>query len=151
MSAQRLILIGGAGSFLLLAGAFLFQLAGYPPCAMCLWQRWPHAVAIAIAFIALIFPHRLLAVCGALAALVTSAIGFFHSGVEQDWWEGPSTCTGGALGDLSGADLLSTTGPRVVMCDVISWQMFGLSMATWNGIFSAVLVVIWIMAARRAN
>src|SRR3546814_5018381 len=34
----------------LLAGAYGFQyFAGLPPCEMCLWQRYPHFVAVALA------------------------------------------------------------------------------------------------------
>ncbi len=151
MTRQRLMILAAAGSAALLGGAFIFQLLGYPPCRMCFWQRWPHALAIVIGIIAVVMPHRILAVFGALAAATTAGIGFFHSGVEQGWWEGPTSCTGGGgLSGLDGADLLSVDGPRVIMCDVISWQMFGLSMAAWNGILSAFLVVIWVIAARRA-
>ncbi len=146
MTSRFLILLATAGSAALLGGAFIFQAMGYPPCTMCLWQRWPHAVAILIGFAALTFGNRALAWLGALAALTTSAIGFYHAGVEQKWWLGPSTCTGS--GAITG-DLLSTDTPRLVMCDVISWQMFGLSMAAWNALFSLILVGVWIMAARR--
>jgi disulfide bond formation protein DsbB len=37
-----------------------------------------------------------------------------------------------------------------VRCDAIPWEMFGVSMAGWNVIVSALLVLIWQMAARRA-
>jgi len=36
------------------------------------------------------------------------------------------------------------------MCDVVSWELLGLSMASWNALFSAVLVVLWISALRRS-
>lgn len=76
---------------------------------------------------ALAFGIRALAWLDApLAALTTGLIGVYHAGVEQKLWAGPSTCTGG--GPIA-ADLLSTDSPRLVMCDVISWQVFGLSMA----------------------
>jgi disulfide bond formation protein DsbB len=143
-----LILLAAAGSAGLLGGAFLFQLAGYPPCAMCLWQRWPHAAAIGIGALALVLGWRWLAGFGALAALTTAGIGVYHSGVERDWWEGPTSCTGSALN--AGGDLLATDGPSLVMCDVVSWQLFGLSMASWNALFSLVLVAFWLAALRRA-
>jgi disulfide bond formation protein DsbB len=73
----------------------------------------------------------------------------FHTGVERDWWEGPSSCTGGSsLEGLTGADLLSVAGPRVVMCDQVSWELFSLSMASWNAILSLVLMIGWIIAFR---
>lgn len=149
----RLIAIATAGHAGLLGGAFLFQLAGYAPCAMCLWQRWPHAAAILLGVLALAgIAPRLMALGGALAAATTSAIGAYHAGVEQDWWEGPSACSGGGgLGGLTGGDLLSTDIPEtLVLCDEIVWQL-GLTMAGWNMVLSAGLAVIWVLAARRAS
>ena len=150
MTRTHLTTLAAAGSAALLAGAYIFQALGYPPCAMCLWQRWPHFAAIAIGVIAWKVRSVLLPILGALAAATTSAIGVYHTGVERDWWEGPTSCTGtgGGLDGLSGADLLSVTGPRVVMCDQVSWELFGLSMASWNALFSAGLVLIWIAAIR---
>ncbi len=149
MTRQLMIILSAGGSTALLAGAFLFQALGYPPCAMCLWQRWPHVAAIVIGVIALRYGGKLWPVMGALAAATTAAIGIFHTGVERDWWEGPSSCTGGgALDGLSGADLLTVTGPRVVMCDQVSWEFLTLSMASWNALWSLLLVVGWLLAAR---
>jgi disulfide bond formation protein DsbB len=149
MTRNLMILLSAGGSAALLAGAFLFQALGYPPCAMCLWQRWPHAAAILIGVLALRFPGRVLPLLGALAAATTAGIGVFHTGVERDWWEGPSSCTGGSsLEGLTGADLLSVAGPRVVMCDQVSWELFSLSMASWNAILSLVLMIGWIIAFR---
>lgn len=149
MTRQMLTTLAAAGSFALLAGAYLFQFMGYPPCQMCYWQRWPHFAAIAIGVIAYFVPQRIIALAGALAAFTTAAIGIYHTGVERDYWEGPSSCTGSGLGSLSAEDLLSTTdGPRLVMCDQVSWELLGLSMASWNALFSVVLVLVWMKAAR---
>ena len=149
MTRQFLVAISAGGSAALLAGAYLFQALGYPPCAMCLWQRWPHFAAIVIGIVAWKIGGRFLPALGALAAATTAAIGVFHTGVERGLWEGPSTCTGGgSLDGLSGADLLTITGPNVVMCDQVSWELFSLSMASWNALLSAVLVIGWVMAIR---
>jgi disulfide bond formation protein DsbB len=143
------------GSAALLAGAFLFQAIGYAPCQMCLWQRWPHAAAVVIGVVMLAgIAPRATAYLGAFAAFVTAAIGAFHAGVEQGWWEGPTSCSGAGndLGALSGSDLLSTAiQDTVIMCDEIVWQLAGLSMAGWNMALSLVLVLIWLRAARMAD
>ena len=147
MTRNQMIILAAGGSAALLAGAFIFQALGYPPCAMCLWQRWPHAAAIVIGILALAIQGRLLPILGALAAGTTGAIGVFHTGVERDWWEGPTSCTGsGSLTGLSGSDLLAIEGPRVVMCNQVSWEFLTLSMPSWNALFSFVLMGAWIMA-----
>jgi len=150
MTRASLILLAAGGSLALLAGAFVFQALGYAPCAMCLWQRWPHAAAIAIGVLALALRGPALPLLGALAALTTAGIGIYHTGVERDWWEGPTSCTGSGLGGLAGGDLLATDGPRLVMCDQVSWELLTLSMPSWNALFSLALVVVWLLAARRA-
>ncbi|HSG54884.1 MAG TPA: disulfide bond formation protein B, partial [Paracoccaceae bacterium] len=135
----------------LLLGAFGFQhLGGLAPCKLCLWQRWPHAVAIAIGLVVLFSNRFALAWLGALAALTTSAIGAYHVGVEQGWWEGPTTCTSSGVGGLSADQLLDQImSAPLVRCDDIAWQMLGISMAGWNAILSLALMCVWISAARR--
>lgn len=157
MSERRplsLVALATLGHMALLGGAYAFQLAGYAPCKMCLWQRWPHWAAIVLGSLALarVAPR---AMCGlaALAALTTAGIGAFHAGVEQGWWPGPTSCTGGGagLGGLSGADLLSTNvADTIVMCDDIVWQI-GLTMAGWNAVASLALAGLWIAAWRQAG
>lgn len=141
------ILLAGFGSALILAGALLFQyVGGLAPCPMCLWQRWPHLAAVLIAIIAVTIGwrfRRVLAGFGGAAALATSVIGAFHAGVEQKWWEGPSTCTAPDRSELSAAELLTALQTTsVVRCDEIVWQ-WGLSMAGWNALISLSLAGLW--------
>ncbi len=153
LTRPMLTLIAMLGSALVLAGAFAFQyIGGLAPCQLCLWQRWPHAAAVLIGMLALALGWRVLALLGAIAALTTAAIGAFHVGVEQKWWNGLASCTAGSIKGISTADLLN---PDVVVaapvrCDQIAWQLAGISMAGWNVIFSLALMAIWVMAARRA-
>lgn len=145
MTRQTLILLAAGGSAALLLGAFYYQLNGYPPCQMCIWQRWPHAAAVGIGALAFLMPLAIWPWLGALAAAATAGIGVYHTGVERDWWDGPASCAG-SVGNLGG-DLLSLDGPPLVMCDIPSWIWLGLSMASWNALASAGLAVIWLTAA----
>jgi disulfide bond formation protein DsbB len=38
----------------------------------------------------------------------------------------------------------------VVRCTDVAWEMLGLSMASWNAIFSFALVGVWLIAMRRS-
>lgn len=153
MTRNNLIIIAAGGSLGLLLGAFAFQyIGGMVPCVLCLYQRWPHAAAVLIGLMGLKIGGRVLPLLGALAAATSAGIGVFHVGVEQKWWDGLAACTVDTLSGVSGADLLNTdlTVGAPVRCDAIPWEMFGVSMAGWNVIVSALLVLIWLMAARRA-
>ena len=158
--ALRLALLAGLGSAALLAGAFAFQALGYAPCRMCIWQRWPHVAAAALAVIAAgnwrflpPVPRAALAALGTLAALLAAGLGLFHTGVERGWWAGPASCSvsGGDLSGLGGADLLNfDAAPALVRCDEVAWSLGGLSMASWNALLSLGLAALWVLAARAA-
>ncbi|WP_336098417.1 disulfide bond formation protein B [Roseovarius sp. CH_XMU1461] len=151
---QRNVLIGLAslGSLALLVGAFGFQhLGGLPPCKLCIWQRYPHALAVLIGVAAVAIRGRLLPLLGLAAALTTAGVGLYHTGVERGWWEGPTTCTSSGTSGLSADDLFDKimTAP-VVRCDDVAWELLGLSMASWNGILSLGLAALWFLAYRRS-
>jgi len=134
----------------MLLAAFGFQHLGeLPPCKMCIWQRWPHVAAVGLGILALASGARAFAALGGLAALSTAAIGFYHAGVEQSWWEGPSTCTSGPVANLSAEELMEQimTAP-LVRCDDIPWELLGISMAGWNAIVSLGLAGLWLLALR---
>lgn len=139
----------------LLGGAFAFQhLGGLAPCALCLWQRWPHAAVVALCLLALAFgPGRWTAVLLALAAgalLAGAGIAAFHVGVEQHWWQGTAEC-GSAFGPAGSIDELRARllAQPVVRCDEVAWSLFGLSMAAYNLVLSVALAAAALWAAAR--
>ncbi|MEH6833977.1 MULTISPECIES: disulfide bond formation protein B [Falsihalocynthiibacter] len=147
---KTLVIIASFGSLAMLLGAFGFQyIGGLAPCPMCLWQRYPHAVAFILGVLILAGGPRILAALGAIAALTTSAIGLFHTGVERNWWEGPTTCTSGPVANLTPEELMAQImSAPLVRCDEVAWEMFDLSMASWNAIGSLILAFVWIAAWR---
>ncbi|MDB5664718.1 disulfide bond formation protein B [Cypionkella sp.] len=152
MTRNSLIWIATLGSALLLGGAFAFQyFGGLIPCVLCIYQRWPHGVAILIGLLALRSRGPVLPLLGMIAAAVTAGIGFYHAGVELGWFAGLATCTVDTLQGIGGGDLLNmdVTVGKPVRCDAVPWAMLGVSMAGWNGIISAGLAVIWGLAARK--
>lgn len=87
MTRRNLIILAAFGSVALLAGAFLFQFAGYAPCELCLWQRWPHAIAAAFGLIAVIWslrPSVIWPLLGCMAMIVSIGLAAFHTGVERN-------------------------------------------------------------------
>lgn len=120
-------------------GAWGFQFAGYPPCELCLAQRYAYYAAVPLSLIFALTgvnnPKVLrwgLIIVG-LIMLGSMIFGIYHSGVEWKWWQGPTACTGG--GTLSGLPDLTK---KPVMCDQPAIRIFGLSLASYNAIVSAI-------------
>ena len=152
MTRNNLIILAAGGSLVLLLGAFAFQyLGGMAPCELCIWQRWPHGVAIVAGLLALMMRGKFWPLVGMLGASATGAIGVYHTGVEQHWWQGPTSCTSSGTAGMSAEDLLEQImAAPLVRCDEIPWEMFGLSMASWNAIISFGLAAVWLMAWKRS-
>lgn len=140
MIARLLPWAAALGPAAILSAALLSQyVGGLNPCPMCIWQRWPHAIAVALGLAAILLGRRGAPLFGlsALVLLVGAGIGAFHAGVERGFWEGPTTCVGGDLGQLSVQDAINQImNAPLVRCDEIPWEFLGLSMAGWNAVAS---------------
>ncbi|MEO0679384.1 MAG: disulfide bond formation protein B [Pseudomonadota bacterium] len=151
---RRLAAAAAAGSGALLLSALAFQhLGGLAPCPMCIWQRWPHVAGAALG-LALLAPAlrgaRALPTLGLAAMAISAGLGLMHTGVERGWWEGPSTCAGGQEAGLSTDELLDAIlNAPLVRCTDVAWEMWGLSMASWNGLMSLALAGLWAAALLR--
>ena len=143
-----------AASVAVLGAALLSQYwGGLAPCELCLLERAPWWVAIGIAIATLLVPRALAlplsAMLLALVFLASTALGFYHVGVEQHWFAGPTACTAGGAAPTS-VDALRAqlVGKQPVMCDQVQWSLFGLSLAGWNMIASAIMAAACVQAVR---
>jgi disulfide bond formation protein DsbB len=136
-----------------LAAVWILQGLGYEPCELCLTERYAFYAAAPLAALTALLASRLmhgLARAGiALVFLANAAFAFYHVGVEQHWWPGPTACTGALSAPVDVKDLmkaLETT--KVVSCDEVQLRILGLSLAGWDVVASAALAVYAALAAR---
>jgi len=140
MGADRVAALAGAYSLAMILGALGFQyVGGILPCEMCHWQRWPHDAAIvlglggAVLYQARLINRDLVRIFAwlALAAIAATAlIGLDQALVEWKLLPGPSSCTGQRFVPTGNLNL--NLDDEVVPCDVVQWQLFGISLAGYN-------------------
>lgn len=152
-TAPALILAASAGA---LAFAFAAQYGfGLEPCVLCLYQRWPFAIAVLLGGLGLGLaaggrsPAWALGLAG-LVLLANAGIAAYHVGVEQHWWAG----TAGCVAETGGAQTLAELKAQVlaaplVRCDEVAWSFLGLSMAAWNVPLSGGLALFSLLVAAR--
>jgi disulfide bond formation protein DsbB len=149
LSAALAIALIAAAS---LGGAWFFQLVlEIRPCPLCLEQRYAYYLAIPlgilVAFAAGKDAPRAVLVAGfailAVAALGNAGLGVYHAGVEWQFWQGPTDCTGpvGNLGS-AGSLLARLDSVKVVRCDEVQWRFLGLSLAGYNVLISLLLAAL---------
>jgi disulfide bond formation protein DsbB len=145
-----------AASAIVLGTALLSQYwGGLAPCELCLMQRWPWTVAIVISLVVVLVGERAgLAWVPLLLGLVFAVsvvMAFYHVGVEQHWFAGPTACTaseGGAMTLEQMKQQILGTAP--VLCDRPAWTLFGVSLAGWNLLASLIMtgccIAAWLQA-----
>ncbi len=128
---------------------------GLAPCKLCHYQRWPYIFTIAAGLAAWALPDGsaakrwLIAAC-AIAFAIGGAVAVYHAGVEYGWFAGPTVCSGtGATPDTIEELRRQLLAQPVVRCDEPAWTMFGVSMAGYNVLASAVLAAGSLFAAAR--
>ena len=133
---------------------------GLQPCVLCIYQRYAHGAAggaglLALALAARPAARQLSTGLGGLALLAGAGIAAFHVGVEQHWWRGTDGChSPGFDSDLTIDELREAVlGTSFVPCDEIPWELFGISMAGYNFLFSLALgvAVLWTLFRLRAG
>lgn len=127
---------------------------GLYPCVLCIYQRYAYGAAFILAALALLAAgnaqaRRLLLLLTGLAFAAGSAIAVFHVGVEQKWWQGTAAChapqlpPGATVEQMRDILLNQPFAP----CDVVPWELFGISMAGFNVLASALLAALSLWAA----
>ena|ERR1700732_4828561 len=139
-----------------IAGAFVFEALGYPPCELCLKERIPYYAAIPIAGLALLSAARgsktLSHAAFVVLALIFAAsaiLGSYHMGIEWGFWPGPKECSGSLDRARSVDDFLKQLqSVKVARCDAPALRILGLSLAGWSALVSAGLAALAVAGAR---
>jgi disulfide bond formation protein DsbB len=113
------------------------------PCALCLLERWPYRIVIALGLLGAIVPRgisRGLLMLAVVALLAGALIAAVHVGVEFNWWPSPlPECAAPHLSGGSIADRLASMPSRPSKpCDEPTFLIPGLpvSMAAMNMLYA---------------
>jgi disulfide bond formation protein DsbB len=148
LRADRIAMAVGIGALALLFGALGFQyIGGIKPCEMCHWQRWAHIAAAIIGIIGVMLAKdkaRALAGTAILLVALSGLIGLYQSGMQWGLLPGPASCSGHRF--VLGSNMVPD-----VQCDVVTWALFGLSLATYNAICSFLIAGAAAMALTKTR
>jgi len=152
----------GFAGFVLIASAIVLGSAlmsqywgGLAPCELCLLQRWPWAAAILVALGAFITGSRPALPWVALVLALVFALGvafaFYHVGVEQHWFAGPTACTASGSATTLEEMKRQILGTAPVLCDRVQWSLIGVSLAGWNLLASLGMAAVCAVVFARAR
>ena len=121
---------------------------GHAPCKLCLYERIPYFLSMLL-LIKIIFIkkyERIILLILFLVFMSSTALAFYHFGIEQGFFSESLACTTGDLSKtLSKEELLEQLKQNRISCKDVSFRILGFSLAAINTIFSLILSVIFIM------
>jgi len=153
-SGRALVVLLAA--ILTLAIVWILQAAGYAPCELCLTERYAFYAALPLSAATLFlarasqsgFARAGFAILAAVF-FANAVFAFYHVGVEQHWWLGPTACTGSLSGPVDVNDLMKALNTTpLVRCDEASLRIFGVSLAGWDVVASAALAAYCAFSAK---
>ena len=134
-------------TFLILVSAFIIEhQLGHEPCKLCLYERIPYFLSMLL-IIKMLFIKKYERVTLLILFLVfisSTALAFYHFGIEQGFFSESLVCATGDLSKtLSKAELLQQLKQNSISCKDVSFRILGLSLAAINTVFSLILSVIF--------
>jgi disulfide bond formation protein DsbB len=158
LTPTRAALLVFAAAFATIAGAWVFEWAGYAPCDLCLKQRWAYYVGVPLAALAAglaganaRWPAAATLSLLALIFAAGAVFGAWHAGIEWGFWKGPEGCTGAVTRASDMNDFLKQLETvKVVRCDAVAIRILGLSLAGWNAVISTGIACLSALGACRA-
>jgi len=132
---------------LVLVSAFIIEYRlGHEPCKLCLYERIPYFLSMLL-IIKMLFIKKYERVTLLILFLVfisSTALAFYHFGIEQGFFSESLVCATGDLSKtLSKAELLQQLKQNSISCKDVSFRILGLSLAAINTVFSLILSVIF--------
>ena len=130
-----------------LASAFVIEYRfGHQPCKLCIYERIPYFLSILLIgkiFFTKAYDRAVLLILS-LVFIVSSALAFYHFGIEQGFFDESLVCTSGNLSEtLTKNELLKQLSENTISCKNVSIRILGFSLAEINTIFSIALSVIF--------
>jgi len=148
-----LLLLLATGSAIV--GALLSQYVwGFNPCNLCIFQRIPYYIIIALSILAIFLRKKptsvIILICFCIIGFLAEiGIAGFHVGVEQKWWPGTESCGGGDVASSIEALRAQIMGAPISRCDDPSFYFLGITMAAWNLIYSLFLLIFTLYSLKR--
>ena len=142
-----LIVILAIISLTIISALIIQYWLGHNPCKLCLYERIPYFLATLL-IIKIIFIKKYEKITLLILFLVfmsSTALAFYHFGIEQGLFSESLACTTGDLSKtLSKEELLEQLKQNRISCKDVSFRILGFSLAAINTIFSLVLSVIFV-------
>ena len=126
--------------FALLFAFYIQYILGYEPCKLCMYQRYGYILVLLLSLLGFfLHENKLIPVLLIISFIIIASIGFWHLGIEQQWWAASLECSGITenIGSLK-EELKNINNRPVAACDQISPKFLNITLVQWSFIYALV-------------
>ncbi len=131
--------------FSLISAYFIEFILGHQPCNLCLIERIPYGLTITLIICNYFLKNhsKFIILLLILVFAFSFIVSFYHSGIEQGFFEESYVCkVNNSTEIISKDELLRQLQEKVVSCKDVTFRILGLSLTTFNIIISAILFIL---------
>ena len=132
-------------SFIALVSAYFIEyILGHQPCNLCLYERIPYFLAILITLINYKYNklEKYLVLLLAIIFLIATILSLYHLGIEQGFIQESMLCDLEKGANILDKDeILKQLQQKNISCKDVTFQIFGLSLTSYNIIISILLTI----------
>ena len=133
-------------SFIALVSAYFIEyILGHQPCNLCVYERIPYFLAILIVLINYKYNklEKYLILSLAIIFLIATILSLYHLGIEQGFIQESLLCDLEKGANILDKDeILKQLQQKNISCKDVTFQIFGLSLTSYNIIISLLLTII---------
>ena len=130
-------------SFIALVSAYFIEyILGHQPCILCVYERIPYFLAILIVLINYKYNklEKYLILLLAIIFLIATILSLYHLGIEQGFIQESLLCDLEKGANILDKDeILKQLQQKNISCKDVTFQIFGLSLTSYNVIISTLL------------
>ena len=132
-------------SFIALVSAYFIEyILGHQPCNLCVYERIPYFLAILIVLINYKYNklEKYLILSLAIIFLIATILSLYHLGIEQGFIQESLLCDLEKGANILDKDeILKQLQQKNISCKDVTFQIFGLSLTSYNIIISILLTI----------
>ncbi|MBD1143729.1 disulfide bond formation protein B [Pelagibacterales bacterium SAG-MED33] len=145
LSKKNLFTVIFLVSFIALASAYFIEyILGHQPCNLCLYERIPYFLAILIVLINYKYNklEKYIILLLAIIFLTATILSLYHLGIEQGFIQESLLCDLEKGANILDKDeILKQLQQKNISCKDVTFQIFGLSLTSYNVIISILLTI----------
>ena len=132
-------------SLIALISAYLIEyVLGHQPCNLCLIERIPYGLSVALIVTMLIFRknEKFFIILLIVTFIFSFAISVYHLGIEQGFIQESTVCGVKDFDEImSKEDLIKQLNEKIVSCKDVTFRIFGLSLTSINIVISIFFII----------